>query len=82
MLLAYQLQKSLVRTTKAEDRGIVRARFAVLKTAAMPAVLVEGGFMTNPTEGKRIYDAEYRRTMARGIVEGIKAYAKLVERPQ
>lgn len=81
MLLAYQLQKSLVKETRAEDRGIVRARFAVLKAATMPAVLVEGGFMTNPTEGRRIYDAAYRRTLAKGIVDGIKAYAKLVERP-
>ena len=81
MLLAYQIQKSVVKETKAEDRGIVRARFAVLKTATMPAVLVEGGFMTNPTEGRRIYDAAYRKTLAKGIVDGVKAYAKLVERP-
>lgn len=79
VLLAYQLQKSLVKETKAEDRGIVRARFAVLKTAAMPAVLVEGGFMSNPTEGRKVFDAEYRKSLAKGIVDGVKAYAKLVE---
>ena len=82
MLLAYQIQKSLVKETRAEDRGIVRARFAVLKNATMPAVLVEGGFMSNPTEGRRIYDTAYRKTLAKGIVDGIKAYAKLVERPE
>lgn len=80
MLLAYQLQKSLVKETKADDRGIVRARFAVLKTAAMPAVLVEGGFMSNPSEGRKILDADYRKNMAKGIVEGVKTFSKLVER--
>ena len=37
VLLAYQLQKSLIKNLSAEDRGIRRARFAVLRTAEMPA---------------------------------------------
>lgn len=82
MLLAYQLQKNLVKETKAEDRGIVRARFIVLKTVAMPAVLVEGGFMSNPSEGRKLADTDYRKSMAKGLVDGVKAYAKLVERPE
>ena len=80
MLLAYQLQKSLVRALGSEDRGVRRARFAVLRTAEMPAVLIEGGFMTHPTEAKRIYDTGTRRQMAQAIVDGIIAYRNLVER--
>src|SRR5260370_4511536 len=61
ILLAYQVQKSLTKSLAAEDRGVRRARFAVLRDAAMPSVLIEGGFMSNPEEGKKIFDAGYRR---------------------
>lgn len=78
MFLAFQLQKSLVRKLGAEDRGIRRARFAVLCAAEMPAVLIEGGFMSHPNESKRIYDADYRRQMAGAIVDGVQAYTRQV----
>lgn len=79
VLLGYQLQKNLLRSLAAEDRGLRRARYAVLRSAEMPAVLIEGGFMTNPSEGKKIYDPKYRRQMAQAIVDGIKAYKEMVE---
>jgi N-acetylmuramoyl-L-alanine amidase len=79
MLLAYQVQKALVNELSAEDRGVRRARFAVLREATMPAILVEGGFMSHPVEGQRIFDAAYRRRMARAIADGILAYKKLVK---
>ncbi|MEI9865670.1 MAG: N-acetylmuramoyl-L-alanine amidase [Limisphaerales bacterium] len=47
LLLAYQMQKTLVRNLGAEDRGVRRARFAVLRDATMPAILIEGGYMTH-----------------------------------
>ena len=40
----------------------------------MPAVLIEAGFMSHPEEGKRIFDADYRRQIAHAIVVGIRAY--------
>ncbi len=79
MFLAYELHKSLLKDLAAPDRGVRRARFAVLRTAEMPAVLIEGGFMSHPAESKRIYDPAYRRQMARAIVEGIVAYKNQVE---
>jgi N-acetylmuramoyl-L-alanine amidase len=78
MLLAYQLHRSLIRTLKAEDRGIKRARFEVLRLSTVPAVLIEGGFMSNPGEGRKIFDPAYRKQMARAIVDGIQAYKKAV----
>jgi len=81
LLLAYQMEKSLVQNLDANDRGVRRARFAVLRDAAMPAILIEGGYMTNPTEGKKIYDATYRKQMASAIVRGILAYQKLTAPP-
>ena len=77
MLLAYQLQKCLTRNLAVEDRGVHRARFAVLRDATMPAALIEAGFMSHPVEGKRIFTTEYRRQIARAIVEGVKAYCQL-----
>jgi N-acetylmuramoyl-L-alanine amidase len=81
LLLAYQMEKSLVQNLGAEDRGVRRARFAVLRDAAMPAILIEGGYMTNPTEGRKIYDATYRKQMAAAMVKGIAAYQKLTAPP-
>ena len=72
--LAYELQRALTRDLPADDRGIKRARYQVLREAAMPAALIEGGFMSNPAESKRIFNATYRRQMAQAIVKGILAW--------
>ncbi len=79
VLLAWQLQKVLVTRLGMEDRGVRRARFQVLCEAAMPAVLIEGGFLSHPAERRRIADASFRRRMAKAVVEGILAYKRTVE---
>lgn len=81
LLLAYQVEKSLVQNLNAKDRGVKRARYWVLRDAAMPAILIEGGFMTHPPEAKKIYNSAYRRQMAAAIVKGILAYQKLTAPP-
>jgi N-acetylmuramoyl-L-alanine amidase len=81
LLFAYQIQKSLVGNLDVDDRGVRRARFAVLRDARMPAILIEGGYMTNPYESKRIYSAAYRRQLAQAIVKGILTYQKLTSPP-
>jgi N-acetylmuramoyl-L-alanine amidase len=80
MFLAYQVQKALVRNLAVVDRGVRRARFAVLRDAVMPAVLIEAGFMSHPAEGRKIFTAAYRQQMARAIVDGLLAYKRTVER--
>ncbi|MGA3163229.1 MAG: N-acetylmuramoyl-L-alanine amidase [Verrucomicrobiota bacterium] len=77
LLFAYQIEKSLVQNLDVNDRGVRRARFAVLRDAAMPAILIECGYMTHPVEGERILDAAYRRQMAQAILKGILNYQKL-----
>jgi len=79
MLLAHQMQKSIVSRTGLVDRGVRRARFAVLRAAEMPAVLIEGGFMSSPSEARKIYDPAWRKQMAAAIVDGVKSYQKQVE---
>jgi N-acetylmuramoyl-L-alanine amidase len=81
LLLAYEMEKSLVTNLRANDRSVRRARFAVLRDATMPAILIEGGYMTNPVEGKKIYSADYRREMAAAIVKAVLAYQKLTAPP-
>jgi N-acetylmuramoyl-L-alanine amidase len=78
MFLAYELHKSLVAGAGIEDREVMRARYAVLCNAEMPAVLIEGGYMSHPEESRRIYDAAYRQKMARAIVDGVLAYQQQV----
>lgn len=55
------------------DRGVKRARFAVLRHASVPAVLVEGGFLTNPGDARKVasrpWRDQYAETIARGILE-------------
>jgi N-acetylmuramoyl-L-alanine amidase len=81
LLFACQIEKSLVQNLGVNDRGVRRARFAVLRDAAMPAILIECGYMTHPVEGKKILDAAYRRQMAQAIVKGILNYQKLTAPP-
>ncbi len=80
VFLAYQVQRSLTRGLEVPDRGVRRARFAVLRDATMPATLIESGFMSHPTEGQKIFTADYRKKLARGIVDGLLAYKRAVER--
>jgi N-acetylmuramoyl-L-alanine amidase len=78
VVLAYQVQKSLVRNLSCPDRGVRRARFAVLRDAEMPAILIESGYMTHPVEGRKIFDSNYRRQLALAIARGIQNYEKLI----
>jgi N-acetylmuramoyl-L-alanine amidase len=74
------VQKALTHSLAVEDRGVRHARFAVLRDAVMPAVLIEAGFMSHPAEGRKIFTTEYRQQMARAIVDGVLAYKRTVER--
>jgi len=79
ILLAYQVLKSISAALPLEVIGVKREHLKVLKEAHMPAILIEGGFMTDPQDAKKIYDADFRQRMARSIVDGIVAYKKAVE---
>jgi N-acetylmuramoyl-L-alanine amidase len=59
------------------DRGIKRARFAVLRLTKVPAVLIEGGFLTERGESKLISDKDWRARFAGAISVGIENYREL-----
>lgn len=70
--LASRLHSSLLRSTGAVDRGVRRARFmAVLRYQNRPAVLVEGGYLSNTGEARRIATPEYRQALAEGVARGL-----------
>ena len=59
------------------DRGIKRARFAVLRLTKVPAVLIEGGFLTDRGEAKLIANKDWRAKLAGAIGVGIESYRTL-----
>jgi len=59
------------------DRGIKRARFAVLRLTKVPAVLIEGGFLTEQGQCKLIAQKEWRAKLAHAISVGIESYRAL-----
>ncbi len=56
------------------DHGVRRAGFYVLAGAAMPAVLFEGSFISNPVEARRLNHDDYRQRLADSIVNAVRAY--------
>jgi len=56
---------------RATNRGVKTARFRVLRTNKHPAILVEGGFLSSPSDARKINSARYRDQLARKIADGI-----------
>ena len=57
-------------------KHVRQAPFFVLRGAGMPAVLIEMGYLTDPTESHRLTTAEYRETLCRSFAQGIVQYIK------
>ncbi|MEI8314574.1 MAG: N-acetylmuramoyl-L-alanine amidase [Verrucomicrobiota bacterium] len=77
--LAHCVQRSLLHITGANDRGIRRARFVVIRDVRCPAILVESGFLSNPVEEQRLLATDYRDKLAKGIADGILEYRTTTE---
>jgi N-acetylmuramoyl-L-alanine amidase len=74
--LAEVVQDSMTQSLRIPNRGVKQAGFYVLGGAAMPAVLIEIGFVTNPKEERRLKDPKYRDEIARAIFAGLADYKK------
>jgi len=72
--LAEQILSSLEKILRVENRGVKSGPFSVLAAAAMPAVLVESAFITNPREERKLQRDDYRQRIAQAMFEGIAAY--------
>lgn len=74
------IQNALVKGTGMRDRGVKTAAFYVLKNTDCPAVLVECGFLSNPTDRKLLVASNGRQRIARAITTGIVDYIGLYRR--
>ncbi|WP_342039632.1 N-acetylmuramoyl-L-alanine amidase [Campylobacter coli] len=76
--LAIDVQKNILTQTckkyKIVDGGVREAPFWVLVGAQMPAILIEIGYITHPSEGKRIANKSFQDTLVKGIADGVENY--------
>ncbi|MEO0084002.1 MAG: N-acetylmuramoyl-L-alanine amidase [candidate division WOR-3 bacterium] len=78
--LAYEIQTAGINILTNVDRGVRQAGFYVLRGCFMPSVLIECGFISNPTEEKKLANAKYREKIAQAIYTGIINYIKDYEK--
>jgi N-acetylmuramoyl-L-alanine amidase len=79
MSLAKEIQGEFNNNLKLRDRGVKQAPFRVLKSVAMPAVLVEVDFISNPAREKLLQDENYQSLIARSLLGAVKRYKLLKE---
>lgn len=79
-LSGFYVQRELAKLPSADDRGLKRARFAVLREADCPAMLVEGGFISNNTEARRIMTNSYQAQLVDSLVKGVASYQRTLNR--
>lgn len=74
-VLADVLRQTMIAATGAGDMGTEpRPNLAVLRTARMPAALVECGYMSTPSELRLLCQPDYQALLAQGIAEGVLTY--------
>ncbi|MAB75911.1 MAG: N-acetylmuramoyl-L-alanine amidase [Verrucomicrobiales bacterium] len=78
--LATAVHAHIIDELRPIDRGIKRARFNVLRGINKPAILFEGGFITNPTESKLVHDPAHRQKIADSICNAVVNFKSAVSR--
>lgn len=76
--LACATHATMVYNSAMFDRGIKRARFVVLRDNATPGVLIEGGFLSNSNDARRIATPVYRQQLAGSILQAVQNYRNAV----
>jgi N-acetylmuramoyl-L-alanine amidase len=77
--LAAFIQAALVARTQAVDRGTTPQQFFVIAYVRHPAVLVEGGFLTNLEELNKLATGDYREQIAAAICDGVMRYREVLQ---
>jgi N-acetylmuramoyl-L-alanine amidase len=81
ILLASMVHSEIIRLNPGDqtsDRGVKRARFVVIKQNTLPAILVEGGFVSNRMEAARVNQPDYRQRLAEAIARGVLRFANVM----
>lgn len=74
--LAGFIQASLIMKFNAGNRGIKSKNLFVVRNVRSPAVLVEGGFISNPMEAQMLTNADYRDRLVTALAEGVLSYQR------
>lgn len=74
--LATEVLGQIIAMSKAKSRGVKAGNYAVIRETKIPAILVEGGFLTNAEELEKIKDPQYLKVLAWGIAQGVDRYIK------
>ena len=74
--LSRAICRSIDRNLDVKILGVKGAKYQVLKGTSMPAVLIETGFLSNPSEERMLKNGFYRQKLAENIVEGIGDYSE------
>jgi N-acetylmuramoyl-L-alanine amidase len=77
--LAAFIQEALVTHTQAVNRGTTPQQFFVIANVRHPAVLVEGGFLTNADEMNKLATGDYREQIAAAISDGVMRYREVLQ---
>lgn len=81
ILLASMVHSEIIKLNPGDptaDRGVKRARFVVIKQNVLPAILVEGGFLSNHMEAARVDQSAYRQKLAEAIARGVIRFANVM----
>lgn len=73
------VQAELNQALELKDRGVKQAPFRVLMGAAMPAVLVELGFISNPDEEAKLQSPAYRAELVEALVRAVGRYLEAAQ---
>ena len=79
--LAGYIQAALVSRTDANNRGIKARDLYVVRHVRAPAVLVEGGFLSNAFDARLVGTPEYRDRLAAAVCEGVLRFQRAQPRP-
>jgi N-acetylmuramoyl-L-alanine amidase len=80
LALASAIHYNLIGNTNTPNRGVRRRGYFVLRKTRIPAVLVECGFLTNPTEARNSQSSDYRQSLAENIARGIRGRSAVAGR--
>lgn len=72
--LAEAILSKVIQNTQAKSRGVKHGNYSVIRETKVPAVLIEGGFLTNKNEMDKLKNATYLKQIALGIAQGIQEY--------
>ncbi|MFZ4076392.1 MAG: N-acetylmuramoyl-L-alanine amidase [Legionellaceae bacterium] len=72
--LGAEILRDLGKMTRLHNHRVEQARFVVLKSPDIPSILIETGFISNPSEERNLTNSRYQMRLARAILGGLKRY--------